>query len=52
MRIKPQKMKQDNDLAHYLTLLCEISPNDQELGKTIRKHYGKRIIDDKEIKKD
>ena len=38
-------------IANDLSLLCAIHPNDADLGKEIRLHYGKRKKYEKEIKK-
>ena len=36
-------MKNKNyNIANEIALYCEIYPNDQELGKRIRVHYGKK----------
>ena len=39
-------------IANDIAFMCAIYPNNQELGREIRMHYGKSIKYEKEVKKD
>jgi len=39
-------------IANEIAFMCAIYPNNQELGREIRMHYGKSIKYEKEVKKD
>ena len=40
-------MKTETEISNYIMLLCEINPNNADLGAAIRKHYGKGITKQK-----